>query len=205
MWAQFYPSMQKPLEYSTRLSTSYVYVNDVARYIAYILSKTFLDSSTVFHNQILNLACREVGPVKDLLSLLVEELDLSDLHIPIVYNPNTEVDLFPSVTRGGIDISKALASPFHWKPTPLKQVVRETVQWYNDAYGRYPDERKEMVQQVRRTLLKSDERTYGTFVFDVNQYATQSTLKRKRDGEEVEKKILIVEHGSIRADRGDEL
>lgn len=199
MWIQFYSSLQKPLEISTDLRTSYVYVNDVARYITYILSKTLHDSSTIFYNQILNIACTEILSIKDLLSLIIDELNLN---IPIKYNPNTDADFFPSVTRGGINISKALSNQFNWKPTPLKQVVRETIQWYNDAYGHYPNERSYIVKRIRRTLLNNDEKIYGKFLFDVNQYFTQSTIKRKREDEE-EKKIVIVDHIINKSDHGD--
>jgi len=200
MWIQFYSSLQKPLEISTYLSSSYVYVNDVARYITYILSKTFLDSSIIFYNQILNIACKEIISINDLFSIIIDELNLNSLKIPIQYNPNTDANFFPSVTRGGINISKALSNQFNWKPTPLKQVVRETIQWYNDAYGYYPNQRSYIIKQIRRTLLKNDENTYGKFLFDVNQYSTQSTIKRKR---EEEKKIVVVDHLMIRSDHGD--
>jgi hypothetical protein len=202
MWIQFYTSLQKSLEYSTHLRSSYVYVNDVARYITYILSKTFLDSSTIFYNQILNIACTEIITIKDLFSLIIEEFNFNSLQIPIKYNPNTDADFFPSVTRGGLNISKALSNQFNWRPTPLKQVVRETIQWYNDAYGNYPNERSNIVKRIRRTLLNNDENTYGKFLFDVNQYSTQSTIKRKREESE-EKKIVIVDYMTIRSDHGD--
>ncbi|CAF1485237.1 unnamed protein product [Adineta ricciae] len=204
MWIQFYSSIQKPLEVSTHLRSSYIYVNDIARYIAYILSKTFLDSSTIFFNQILNIACTEIVSIHDLLSVIIDELNLTDLRIPIRYNPNTDVDFFPSVTRGGLNISKASSTQYSWKPTPLKQVVRETVQWYNDAYGLYPNERSHMIKRIRRSLLKDDETTYGKFLYDVNRYSTQSIIKRKRDDrEEEEKKIVIVDHIDVRSDHGD--
>ncbi|CAF3420315.1 unnamed protein product [Rotaria socialis] len=201
MWIQFYSSIQKPLETSTQLRSSYVYVNDVARYITYILSKTFLDSSTIFHNQIFNIGCTEIISIQDLLTLIIDELNLNSLHIPIQYNPNTEVDFFPSVTRGGINISKALSNEFNWKPTPIKQVVRETIQWYNDAYGLYPNDRSDIVKRIRRTLLKNNESAYGKFLYEVNQYATQSTIKRKRVEEE--KKIVAVDSLTVNSDHGD--
>ena len=205
MWIQFYSSTQKPLEISTHLRSSYIYVNDIARYIAYILSKTFFDSSTIFFNQILNIACTEIVSIHDLLSVIIDELNLTDLGIPVRYNPNTDVDFFPSVTRGGLNISKASSAQYNWKATPLKQVVRETVQWYNDAYGLYPNERSHMVKRIRRSLFKDDETTYGKFVYDVNRYSTQSIIKRKRDDqeEEEEKKIVIVDHINVRSDHGD--
>ena len=204
MWVQFYPSLQKPLEFSTHLRSSYVYVNDVARYISYILSRTFLESSTIFFNQILNIACQEIVSMNDLFSMIIEEFDYSSLHIPIRYNPNTEADFFPSVTRGGLNISKASSDQFNWRPTPIKQVIRETIQWYNEAYGHYPDERADIVKRIRRTLLKNDENSYGKFLFDVNQYATQSTIKRKREEEQQQKKkkkIVVVDHGDHKREK----
>ena len=204
MWVQFYPTLQKPFEFSTDLRSSYVYVNDVARYISYILSRTVHESSTVFFNQILNIACHEVISMNELFSLTIEEFIYSALNIPIKYNPNTEADFFPSVTRGGLNISKASADQFNWKPTPIKQVVRETIQWYNNAYGQYPNERADIVKRIRRTLLKNDENIYGRFLFDVNQYSTQSTIKRKREEEEEQqKKIVVVDHVGTNADHGD--
>ena len=183
MWIQFYSSIQKPLEISTYLRSSYVYVNDVARYITYILSKTFLDFSTIFHNQILNVACTEIISINDLFLMIIDELNLNVLDISIKYNPNTETDFFPSVTRGGINISKALSNQFNWKPTSLKQIVQETIHWYNNAYRHYPNERSHIIKRIRRSLLKYDENAYGKFLFNVNQYVTQCTIKHKQEEE----------------------
>ena len=184
MWVQFYSSLQKPLEYSSHLRSSYVYVNDVARYITSILSNTLLNSSKIFHNEILNLACEEILSVHDLFTIIIDELGLQSRQIPIRYNPQNEADFFPSITRGGVNISKALSVPFHWRPTPIRQVIRETIQWYNGAYGIYPNERADMVKRLQRTLLRNDEDTYGKFLFAVNQYSTQSIIKRKRENED---------------------
>ncbi len=50
-------------------------------------------------------------------------------------------------------------------------------------------------------MLNNDEHIYGKFLFDVNQYSTQSILKHKR---EEEKKIVVVDHRiEIRSDDGD--
>lgn len=208
MWIQFYASLKKPLEFSTHLRSSYVYVTDVARYTTYILLQTLLSRSNTFHNQTLNIACEEVIPMHDLLSMMVAELDLTSLDIPIKYNPNTEADFFPSVTRGGIDISKASSETFRWRPTPLRQVVRETIQWYNDAYSSYRRERSQFVKRLRNTLLKDDEAAYGRFLFAVDEYSTRSTIKRKREedreGDEMkEKKSQVLESEVLKSDHGD--
>jgi nucleoside-diphosphate-sugar epimerase len=184
MWIQFSSSLQKPVEFSTHLRSSYVYVNDVAHYITRILSQTFIDMSTTFRNQILNIACEEVLSIHDLLLMMIDELHLEACHISIRYNPNTNTDFFPSVTRGGIDITKALSSPFDWQPTPIKQVIRETIQWYNRAYNDYPDERMSVVKRIQRTLLKDDHVTSRQFLVDVNQYSTMNMMKRKREDDE---------------------
>ncbi|CAF4081324.1 unnamed protein product, partial [Rotaria magnacalcarata] len=42
---------------------------------------------------------------------------------------------------------------------------------------------------------------YGKFLYEVNQYATQSTIKRKRMEEE--KKIVVVNSLTINSDHGD--
>lgn len=202
MWVQFYSSLQKQLEYSSHLRSSYVYVNDIARYINYILSKTFLNSSTNFYNEILNIGCTELLSVHDLFKLIIDELDLTSRQIPIRYNPNTDADFFPSITRGGLNLSKALSDRFNWKATPIKQVIRETIQWYNVAYGSYRNERSTIMKRIRRTLLDNDKNAYGKFLFDVDQYSTQSTIKRKRIDDD-EKKIVIVDYEKPRFDHGD--
>ena len=208
MWIQFYSSLWKPLEFSTHLRSSYVYVTDVARYISHILTQSLLKRSSTFCNQTLNIACEEVIPVNDLFTMMIAELDLTSLEIPIKYNPNTDADFFPSVTRGGIRISKAVSETFQWRPTPLRQVVRETVQWYNNAYGSYRDERSHLVKRLRRTLLKDDEAAYGKFLLAVDEYSTRSTVKRKREDDEDEneigeKRVLVLESSLVQSDHGD--
>lgn len=184
IWVQFYSSHQKPLEYSTDLRSSYVYVNDVAQFLTTILWKTFIESSTIFHNQILNLGCEEIVSVSDLFTMIIDEFHLESLQIPIRFNSNSDVDFFPSVTRGGVNISKVLAEPFHWRPTAIRQVVRETIQWYNDAYGMFPDARAEIIKRFRRNLLKNDEKANGKFLLAVDQFSTQMKIKRKQNNDE---------------------
>jgi nucleoside-diphosphate-sugar epimerase len=176
MWIQFYSSLNRPLEIGTHLISSYVYVNDVARYITTILTESILNGSTHFQNQILNIACQENVSISDLLTMIIDEFDLHSANIPIVYNPSTEVDFFPSVTRAGIDITKASSERFAWRPTPLRQVIKETVQWYNDAYSKYRNERADIVKRLRRTLLNDDQLACNKLLLDLDRHITAPAI-----------------------------
>ena len=189
MWIQFYASLNKPIEISTDIVTSYVFVNDIARYMNHIVSETVLNSSDRFHNQILNVACQETVSIRALIDMIIDELNLKTLQIEIRSNPHTDADFFPSVTRGALDISKALSNKFLWKPTTLRQVIHQTVQWYNDAYRQFPNERKNMAKLLRRTLLKDDDVTYEKLLVDIDLYCSDSRIKRKGDEDTCQKKI----------------
>lgn len=181
MWIQFYDSIGKPLEVSTDLPTSYVYVIDVSRYIIHIIRSTIIESSDVFNNQILNISCVETVSIRELLGMIMNELGFKNHGIPIVLNSNTDADFFPSITRGPVNVLKALSEPFQWKPTPIQQVVRETVRWYNDAYRQYPNECKEIIKRIRKTLFKDDQTTYEKLKLEIERFSTESTIKRKRE------------------------
>ncbi|CAF1178275.1 unnamed protein product, partial [Didymodactylos carnosus] len=193
MWLQFFQIINKPIDLSSNIKTSYVYVKDVARYIGFILTKTFVDdddktlSSINFDNQILNIACNEILQLKQLLLMIVDELGKQQDEILFNENENTEINFFPSVTRGPIDTRKAVTK-FNWNPTPIKETVREIVQFYNNAYSLFPNERYDIVRKIRKTILSNDELIYGKFLFELNRFSTKLANKRKHD------QLFVIDH-----------
>ena len=104
---------------------SFVYSQDVAQLIYSLADDAF--HSDVY-NQAYNLAFDETISLKDLFTSMAkflgnDSIDISDGDFGIG---------FPSVTRGPVDISKAV-NLLNWRPTPVYQALHDTIQFYNEA------------------------------------------------------------------------
>lgn len=104
---------------------SFVYSQDVAQLI-YSLTNDVYDSHV--YNQAYNLAFDETISLKDLFTTMARFLGNESINIV-----DGELGIgFPSVTRGPVDILKAI-NLLDWKPTPIKQALQDTIQFYNEA------------------------------------------------------------------------
>lgn len=105
---------------------SLVYVDDVASAIV-----TCVESESDLYNQAYNLALDERPTLVQFLHSLMDELDIEDVKIESDYS-DTAFRLFPSVTTGPLDTTKAKRL-LGWKPTPWFDVLGITVEFYESA------------------------------------------------------------------------
>jgi nucleoside-diphosphate-sugar epimerase len=84
------------------LRTSYVYVKDVARALLYLIDKGIKD-------EVYNVAFEGTWTLQELLQILAGILGKEVEFDPTATEP---FSLFPSVTRGGVDVSKLKATGF---------------------------------------------------------------------------------------------
>lgn len=109
-------SLEKPL--------SFVYSLDVGRLIYQLITRPRPD---VF-NDVYNLAFEETITLKSFFESVSSHLKNNSLE----FGTGPFSIGFPSVTRGPINISKAV-QVLNWMPTDLQEAIRKTVEFYNDA------------------------------------------------------------------------
>lgn len=113
-------------KHTQNVQLSFVYSIDVGRMIASLAHPTFHHVS-VF-NQSYNLAFKETITLKELLTMMGDRLN----HGETKFDESDEAHEnhgFPSVTRGPVDISKAI-SDLRWNPTDIKTAVEEICSFY---------------------------------------------------------------------------
>ncbi len=121
---------------------SFVYVDDVAAAILDVLGK-----GAEIYDQAINLAYREPFTKEELFTDLQEELGVK-FPLEVEENRTLARYMYPSVRRGPLDIKKA-ESLLSWEPTPWKQVVKETVAFYEAAMrddSEFQVQRDEVIQ-----------------------------------------------------------
>lgn len=141
LWIQFYDVIRRPLMVPPavqNLMTSYVYVKDVADLIARLG-----DEPETFRNLIVNVALEGPKGLAHVLDGIRTELNVADVEYDVTAS-ESNFNLFPSVTRGPVDVSK-LKSLLDWSPTPWNVVFRDIVGFFKSAIGKFPHEREEAV------------------------------------------------------------
>ena len=68
----------------------------------------------------------------------------------------------PSVTKGSISIDK-IKEFFNFKPTPIKDAFKQSIQFYNDAYKMFPMHRKYIEKDFKKEVLKKNEKELAIF------------------------------------------
>ncbi len=63
---------------------------------------------------------------------------------------------FPSVTKGPIDVSK-FNKRFDFQPYDISDALRETIEFLNQAYAKFPRERLEIEKEVKKEYLKKND------------------------------------------------
>ncbi|XP_074650239.1 multidrug and toxin extrusion protein 1-like [Tubulanus polymorphus] len=156
LWIKLSAYTREPVRLPRSVSgepLSFVYVNDVARCIAGIVSTR---DKTVY-NEAYNLAFDETVSLEQLLEMIRD--NLVETQTKFIYDEDVEKEfyLYPSVTKGPIDIAKARRK-LNWKPTSLEDAVRQTVQFYEKAMknANFKREIKEIVRNLRKDVFHSN-------------------------------------------------
>lgn len=150
LWIKLSDHLDKTLaipEYLVSTTMSLVYVHDVADVIIKLLHPRpeALD-------QAFNLGFKETPTLLQLLGAIKASLNMSDA--TIVTDSSTDaVHMFPSVRRGPVDITKAQRL-LDFSPTPLQQVITETVLFYEKAMTNpyFTQPRNDVIRSVQAHL-----------------------------------------------------
>ncbi|XP_013410026.1 uncharacterized protein LOC106173432 [Lingula anatina] len=142
---------------------SMVYSEDVASLIVDIINMK--DQSGVT-DQVFNLAFKEKLTLPIVLNDISIELGLGNL----TYLAGSSQYLYPSVTKGAINISKAL-DLLRWKPTPWKRAVAETVKFYEEAMGwaRYAP-REDLINGMLQDIALDEKEGFARGLKEIYRY-----------------------------------
>lgn len=148
MWVKLRPYLEKDVVVTAALANkqmSLVYVSDVAD----LISDLVQNPNPEAFNQAFNLALKETPTLVQLLENIRDTLNLTNIQISSSRQPDT-IQLFPSVSRGPVNISKA-ETILHWSPTKWETVLKDTVRFYEDAIGisHFGRERNEIIRTMQ--------------------------------------------------------
>lgn len=145
-WMQVYGPSGKPLllpRSAESLATSYVYVKDVAKMINKTVSDILSGNKTAQFGQY-NIAFPEEYCAKTLLDSIQRTLGVKGVEYRY---SDRAYHLYPSVTRGPVDISK-VTEVLQFTATPWNEAVEETTNFFKDALLKYKDERLSMIMDL---------------------------------------------------------
>lgn len=104
-----------------------------------------------------NIASEEIFNVTTILPTLGEILGRDPSVLGIKTLPEVEsLAMYPSVTRGPIDVTKA-KDELGFQPTPLRKVLEETSAWYDTLFLEDKEAREKMVNEFIGDVLYEDE------------------------------------------------
>lgn len=128
MWMRLRDYVNKELQIPEKhehSKLSFVFADDVADVIATVLKK-----NKYIMNQTFNLAFRETPTLRQLLNDIRISMKLPEFDIKV---EESVTYFYPSVSCGALNISKAITL-LSWNPTPWNEAIRQTVNFYNEAY-----------------------------------------------------------------------
>ncbi len=70
---------------------------------------------------------------------------------------------YPSVTKGAVSIDK-IKSKLKFEPFPLKEAFSETIQFFNEAYLKYPKHRQNIEKEIKKELNENDKIKFNEFI-----------------------------------------
>ncbi|ESP00024.1 hypothetical protein LOTGIDRAFT_158251 [Lottia gigantea] len=147
MWMRLQKYLDKPVTIPANVAKqpmSFVYSQDVADLI---LDLTNNSPDPDVLNQAYNLAFRETFTLQEFLNEIKNLLNISDVEIGVDENSDS-FRLFPSVSLGPVDISKA-ERQLKWSPTPWVEALKDTVQFYETCLS------KDEFDVPRRDIIRS--------------------------------------------------
>jgi len=139
-------------------------VSDVAIVIKSLLEQSSNKSNNNnIKNEIFNIGF-DVNLTVNKLYQKMAYLINSNFELNIIQTDNKEIDHpFPSVNKS-ISIDK-IKRFLNFQPTCINQALSETIQFYKNAYSKFPNEMKSIEKCLRKEFLKKDQySSFKTFI-----------------------------------------
>ena len=175
MWVQFFPEIQNPIWMPAHVANkveSLTYVEDVARAVLAVVER-----GEAVWNQAYNLAMDEEFSLANILlrmrdQLGVPEVGPTTILVHIITNTSQVVGnsetteksfyLYPTVFTGSLDISKA-KTMLGFTPTPADEAFKATLDWYKEAFVKFPSHRDSILTDLFQTAIPKENRSSNIF------------------------------------------
>ncbi|CAD5122269.1 DgyrCDS10712 [Dimorphilus gyrociliatus] len=129
---------------------SVVYVEDVATVVENVLANPRA------YNKPYNLAIEETPTLTEFLKEIEANLGVRKANYKVV---EEGIYAYPDVRRGPVDISRA-KEELQFKPTSLKEVVRRTIKYYEDAMSKLPKTRDEFLKILIKEVFNNQKEKF---------------------------------------------
>lgn len=151
LWMKLRPFLEQDVVISERTASqpmSLVYVEDVANLIVSLVNR--VPPAAV--DQVFNVAQKETITLKEFVSGIKNELNLTEINIFTSSKPDT-IMLLPSIRSGPVDVAKA-EQILNWTTTPWNKVVKDTCSFYEKAVHniRFDKHLKDMIRNLQTYL-----------------------------------------------------
>lgn len=142
IWIKYSQAIGIPLTVPNEvenITTSITYVEDA---VSSILAAVKTEESW---NEAYNVACEETFNVVQGIQSIAAVFGIGDVEVKAV--PTEEsFEVFPSVRRGPMDITRA-KRVLKFKPTPLEEVLKKTVEWHEQVFAEDELVREHMLEE----------------------------------------------------------
>lgn len=122
-------------------ATSITYVGDAAQTILLAMDESNRDA----WNASYNIACEEVFNVTSQIMSMGHLMGNHHIHPKKIRD--LDLHVYPSVTKGPVDVSKA-KDALGFRPTPQEVALSRTIRWYDKLYKKDGNFRKEVVTEL---------------------------------------------------------
>lgn len=137
---------------------SLVYVTDVGKLIRQLVQKGI---SSKVPSGAYNLAFESTLTLTELVeklhAVLLANGAIETGFVPQIYQGKDTLDMYPSVTRGPLDVSKAVKE-LGWHPTSIEEAIQETARFYieNMQSPLFKTEREDVFIQIQESMHQSE-------------------------------------------------
>lgn len=141
LWLAVHQKLKVPVHippFLTEKKLSFVYSGDVATVIAQFING---DHQTVV-NEAFNLAWPQTVTLRQLLSQIAECINVTEVNFT-----SGQLHFYPSVTRGVIDVQKAV-DMLKWGPTPMTKAICQLCTFYDQAAIDFPNELTKVIEDL---------------------------------------------------------
>jgi len=152
-WVKYFKAMDIPLTIPddvANMTTSITFVEDAAASII-----AAMETKEAW-NDAYNIACEEGFNVVAGILIMADIFGVDSVDVkPVPADESFAV--YPSVRRGPVDITRA-KEVLKFKPTPIKEVLKKTVEWYEEVFEKDETLREYMLEEfIADVLLDSEE------------------------------------------------
>ena len=141
LWLAVHQKLKVPVHippFLTEKKLSFVYSDDVAQVIAQFING---DHQTV-RNEAFNLAWPQTVTLQQILTQIAECINVTGVNFA-----NGQLHFYPSVTRGVIDVDKAV-DMLKWRPTPMREAICQLCAFYDQAATDFPNELAKVIEDL---------------------------------------------------------